>query len=136
MGVKASGGIRNLAQAREMIAARIAAESGVPRVEVIAPGIGRYERGGEGDRAKIKFSYLKEEELLEEIVHMLQRRPCTSDDINRTLALNGPEKVEQLLEPLVRSGRITIRLYEDRMYYQCGGDQDERLGTDQIEKER
>ncbi len=54
---------------------------------------------------------------LVEIVHMVQRRPCTAADINRTFQLGGPEKVEQLLEPLVRAGRINTRRYGDRTYY-------------------
>lgn len=110
------------------IAARIAAESGVPRVEIIAHGISGFEQGMEEGRPKIKFDYLKQEELIEDILHMLQRRPCTTEDINRTLALNGPEKVEQLLEPLVKSGKIRKRLHEDKIYYLSGGNQDERLG--------
>ncbi|RUM47646.1 MAG: radical SAM protein, partial [Desulfocapsa sp.] len=35
--------------------------------------------------------------LLNEIVEMLKRRPCTAADINRTFHLGGPDKVEQLL---------------------------------------
>jgi len=115
-------------EALREIAARISSESGAPRVEIIAHGISMFEQGEGDDRAKIKFSYLKQEELIDDIVHMLQRRPCTSDDMNRTLALSGPEKVEQLLEPLVKSGKIKKRLHEDKIYYQYGGNQDERLG--------
>ncbi|HFQ88602.1 MAG TPA: radical SAM protein [Desulfobulbus sp.] len=54
---------------------------------------------------------------LVEIVHMVQRRPCTAADINRTFQIGGPEKVEQLLEPLVRAGRISKRRHGDRIYY-------------------
>ncbi len=54
---------------------------------------------------------------LVEIVHMVQRRPCTAADIDRTFQAGGPEKVEQLLEPLVRAGRISKRRHGDRIYY-------------------
>jgi hypothetical protein len=60
--------------------------------------------------------------VLAEIVQMLQRRPCTAADIARTFPLGSPEKVEQLLEPLVASGRIEKRLHGDRTFYQYRGD--------------
>lgn len=56
--------------------------------------------------------------LLVEIVEMLKRRPCTAADINRSFHLGGPEKVEQLLAPFVRSGSLQQRVYGDRLYYQ------------------
>jgi wyosine [tRNA(Phe)-imidazoG37] synthetase (radical SAM superfamily) len=59
-----------------------------------------------------------ENALLAEIMEMLKRRPCTAADINRTFHLGGPDKVEQLLAPLVHSGRVQIRAYGDRLYYQ------------------
>jgi wyosine [tRNA(Phe)-imidazoG37] synthetase (radical SAM superfamily) len=112
----------------QKIAARIAAGSGVPLVEIIAHGISRFELSGEEERPKIKFDYLKQEELIEDILHMLQRRPCTTEDINRTFALNGSEKVGLLLEPFVKSGKIRKRIHEDKIYFQYGGNQDERPG--------
>ncbi|MFP7753953.1 radical SAM protein [Thermodesulfobacteriota bacterium B35] len=54
---------------------------------------------------------------LEEIVHMVQRRPCTAADISRVFQMGGPEQVEQLLEPLVRAGRIRKQRHDDRIYY-------------------
>jgi wyosine [tRNA(Phe)-imidazoG37] synthetase (radical SAM superfamily) len=56
--------------------------------------------------------------LLGEIVEMLKRRPCTAADINRTFHLGGPDKVEQLLDPLVHAGTLHKRLHGDRLYYQ------------------
>ena len=53
-----------------------------------------------------------------EIIEMLRRRPCTAADINKTFHLGGPEKVEQSLAPLVRSGQLSLRRYGDRKYYQ------------------
>ncbi len=58
------------------------------------------------------------DEALGEIVEMLQRRPCTAADINRTFQLGGPDKVEQLLEPLVNSGLLHKQDYGDECYYQ------------------
>jgi len=49
---------------------------------------------------------------------MLKRRPCTAADINRTFHLGSPEKVEQLLDPLVHAGALQKRFYGDRLYYQ------------------
>ncbi len=57
--------------------------------------------------------------LLAEIVEMLQRRPCTAADINRTFHLGDPDKVEQLLAPLVQDGTLQKRVHGDRLYYQC-----------------
>jgi len=57
-------------------------------------------------------------ERLEEIIEMLRRRPSTAADINKTFHLGGPEKVEQSLEPLVRSGQLCLRDYGGRKYYQ------------------
>jgi wyosine [tRNA(Phe)-imidazoG37] synthetase (radical SAM superfamily) len=56
--------------------------------------------------------------LLGEIVEMLKRRPCTAADINRTFHLGGPDKVEQLLDPLVHDGTLQKRSHGDRLYYQ------------------
>jgi hypothetical protein len=53
-----------------------------------------------------------------EIVEMLKRRPCTAADINRTFHLGGPDKVEQLLDPLVHAGTLQKRSHGDRLYYQ------------------
>jgi len=56
--------------------------------------------------------------LLVEIMEMLKRRPCTAADINETFHLESPEKVKQLLAPLVTSGLIHTRTHNDRLYYQ------------------
>jgi len=56
--------------------------------------------------------------LLVEIMEMLKRRPCTAADINRTFHLGGPDKVEQLLDPLVNAGTLQKRPHGDRLYYQ------------------
>jgi len=56
--------------------------------------------------------------VVQEIVEMLQRRPCTAADIDRTFHLNGPDKVEHLLEPLIRSGVLHIQEHGGRHFYQ------------------
>lgn len=58
------------------------------------------------------------DEALEEILQMLKRRPCTAVDIDRTFQLGSPEKVEQLLEPLVNSGVLQRQDHGNTSYYQ------------------
>ncbi len=55
--------------------------------------------------------------IVDEIVQMLKRRPCTAADINKIFHCGGLEKVEQYLAPLVQSGKIHTRRYGDRLYY-------------------
>ncbi|HBI16377.1 MAG TPA: radical SAM protein [Desulfobulbaceae bacterium] len=116
------------------IAALIAAVPGVPRVDIIAHGISIFAQG-EGDVAA-EAAPLRQDrvDILEQIVQMLQRRPCTAADIDRIFLLGGPARIEQLLEPLVQSGRIVKRLHRDRMFYQYCGDQGSRSQKN-IEKE-
>ncbi|NOX80983.1 MAG: radical SAM protein [Deltaproteobacteria bacterium] len=101
------------------IADLISSGPDAPRVDILtssgpsaadkatAVASGRFPGGGEN-----------REETLDKIIEMLKRRPCTAADINRTCQLGGPEKVEQLLEPLVRSGRLKKRAHGDKLYYQ------------------
>lgn len=91
---------------------------GVPMVEVIAHGTSIFEKGADIGASKTKFRFLRDEELIENILQMLQRRPCTVVDIDRTYMLGGPEKVEQLLEPLVNAGTIEKRHHRGKVYYQ------------------
>ncbi|XOF35139.1 MAG: radical SAM protein [Candidatus Electrothrix sp. YB6] len=56
--------------------------------------------------------------FIAEVTEMLQRRPCTAADINRTFHLGGADKVEQLLDTLVRDGCIQQRFHDDSVYYQ------------------
>lgn len=55
--------------------------------------------------------------IMDEVKQMVQRRPCTTVDIDRTYHLGGPEKVEQLLEPLVLSGILQQQDYGGQRYY-------------------
>ena len=91
---------------------------GVPMVEVIAHGTSIFEKGADIGESKTKFRYLRDEELIDNILQMLQRRPCTAVDINRTFMLDGPDKVEQLLDPLVKAGTIDKRFHRGKEYYQ------------------
>ncbi len=74
------------------------------------------ERGDKQEQAGAAGGDVPADRLVD-IVHMVQRRPCTAADIDRTFQVGGTEKVEQLLEPLVRSGRIHKRRHGDRIYY-------------------
>lgn len=58
------------------------------------------------------------ESVIRDIVAMLQRRPCTAADIDRTFHLNGPAQVEHLLEPLIRSGLLHCQEHGGLRYYQ------------------
>lgn len=100
------------------IAKHISLLPGVPMVEVIAHGTSVFEKGADIGESKTKFCFLRNEELINNILHMLERRPCTAEDINRTFMINGPEKVEQLLEPLVKAGTIRKKLHRGKEYYQ------------------
>jgi len=56
--------------------------------------------------------------IVDKVKQMVQRRPCTAVDIDRTFHLGGPEKVVQLLEPLVRAGILQQQEHGGRRYYQ------------------
>lgn len=56
--------------------------------------------------------------VLQQILQMLQRRPCTAADIDRTFHLGGPDKIEQLLEPLICSGLLQRQEHGDLRFYQ------------------
>ena len=99
------------------IAEQLSAVSGVPQVEIITYGMNVFEEGREIEVQKPYFSTRTEEELIDEIVQMLQRRPCTAADISRTFFVGSPEKVEQLLDPLVRKGAIEKRHHGDKIFY-------------------
>lgn len=105
-------------QRLEEIAKTFSLLPGVPMVEVIAHGTSIFEKGNNAGEHKAKFRFMRDRELVNDILQMLQRRPCTADDINRTFMLDGPDKVEQLLEPLVKAGTIEKRLHDGKEYYQ------------------
>ena len=70
------------------------------------------------DDTEIVFGHGRgRQDIIDEIIQMLKRRPCTAADINTIFPCGGSEKVEQYLEPLVRSGRVRTRVHGDRVYY-------------------
>jgi wyosine [tRNA(Phe)-imidazoG37] synthetase (radical SAM superfamily) len=56
--------------------------------------------------------------LLAEIMEMLKRRPCTAADINRVFHAGGADRIEQLLDALIRDGLLHKRTHSGRLYYQ------------------
>ncbi|MGI6656008.1 MAG: radical SAM protein [Desulfobulbus sp.] len=56
--------------------------------------------------------------VLEKIIAMVQRRPCTAADIDRIFHLGGPERVEQLLKPLLDARVLHQRNLDDVCFYQ------------------
>lgn len=99
------------------IAERLSTLAGLPRVEIITHGMSVFEQGREVAVKKPHFSRPDDEKLIDEILQMLKRRPCTAVDIDRTFFIGGPDKVEQLLEPLVHSGTIEKQHHGDKVYY-------------------
>jgi len=77
------------------------------------------DSGGTGaDDAEVVFGHGKSrQDTMDEILQMLKRRPCTAADIDTIFPSGGPEKVEQYLAPLVRSGQVRTRVHGDRVYY-------------------
>ncbi len=55
--------------------------------------------------------------IMDEVKQMVQRRPCTAADIDRTFHLGGPEQVEQLLETLVLSGILRWQDHRGNRFY-------------------
>ncbi|WP_456473375.1 radical SAM protein [Desulfolithobacter sp.] len=96
------------------IAARFGAEPGNPAVDLLA-------RQGQTKKIRKQSHDSPTGDVVEEIVQMVQRRPCTADDIDSIFKIGGPKKVEHLLEPLVRQGRLQLRSHGDRLYYQGSG---------------
>jgi len=99
------------------IAERLSTVPGLPRVEIITYGMNVFEKGREIDTGKPHFAKPDDAHLINDIVQMLKRRPCTAADIDRTFLVGGPEKVEQLLEPLVHSGTLEKQHHGDKIFY-------------------
>ena len=109
------------------IAETLSAVPGVPRVDIIVHGMSVFASGREVEADYPQFGRNGDEKLINEIVQMLKRRPCTALDIDRTFTIGGPDKVEQLLEPQVLSGTIEKRIHGDKVFYQCHGAHSEKL---------
>jgi wyosine [tRNA(Phe)-imidazoG37] synthetase (radical SAM superfamily) len=57
------------------------------------------------------------EHLEEEIIHLIQRRPVTPDDLARILGLHNLE-ITKILDKLTKEGRITYRVFNHQLYYE------------------
>ncbi len=101
------------------IAGLISSGPDAPRVDILtSSGPGAADKATAVASGRLPGGEANREETLDKIIEMLKRRPCTAADINRTYQMGGPEKVEQFLEPLVRSGRLKKRSHDDKLYYQ------------------
>ena len=52
-----------------------------------------------------------------EILNLIKRRPCTTEDISKALGLRIDEVVKHL-DHLTKTGAIRYRMYEHRCYYE------------------
>jgi wyosine [tRNA(Phe)-imidazoG37] synthetase (radical SAM superfamily) len=53
----------------------------------------------------------------EKVIHLIQRRPVTPDDLARTLGLHHLE-ITKILDKLTKEGRITYRVFNQQLYYE------------------
>jgi len=60
-----------------------------------------------------EFNSVKDREIL----HLIKRRPCTTEDISKALGLRIDEVVKHL-DHLTKTGAIRYRMYEHRCYYE------------------
>jgi len=97
---------------REIAATMRKNNPGIP-VDLLA------DSGGTGaEDAEVVFGHGRSrQDIMDDILQMLKRRPCTAADIDAIFPCGGPEKVEQYLTPLVRSGQVRTRVHGDRVYY-------------------
>jgi hypothetical protein len=52
-----------------------------------------------------------------EILNLIKRRPCTTEDISRALGLRVNEVIKHL-DDLTKTGGIRYRIYQHRCYYE------------------
>ncbi|MBC8208221.1 MAG: radical SAM protein [Desulfobulbaceae bacterium] len=64
----------------------------------------------------------RKEELLDELANdieaMLQRRPCTIEEIDKALDIRNRERTKKCIDMLVSAGRIEKRIHNNREFYQ------------------
>jgi wyosine [tRNA(Phe)-imidazoG37] synthetase (radical SAM superfamily) len=87
-------------------------------VPVDLPFVPAAENAAVVDEAGRAGARAADEAVVQKILQMLQRRPCTAADIDRTFHLGGPDKIEQLLEPLICSGLLQLQEHGDLRFYQ------------------
>ncbi|MBM9536065.1 radical SAM protein [Desulfobulbus alkaliphilus] len=99
------------------IAASMEKATGLP-VDYPEPS-GTGHASGSPTSARHQFRHSSPDALREEIVNMVQRRPCSAADLERVFQLGGPEQVEQLLEPLVKTRILHRSVHAGTRYYQA-----------------
>lgn len=57
------------------------------------------------------------EDVEEKVIHLIQRRPVTPDDLATILGLHNLE-ITKILDKLTKEGRITYRVFNQRLYYE------------------
>jgi wyosine [tRNA(Phe)-imidazoG37] synthetase (radical SAM superfamily) len=59
------------------------------------------------------------EQVGEKVIHIIQRRPVTPDDLARILGLHHLE-ITKILDKLTKEGKISYRVFNKRLYYEIG----------------
>lgn len=67
----------------------------------------------EGDR-----HWMPAEHIEEQVIRIIQRRPETSDDLAKALGLHDLE-IAKILEKLAKEGKVTYRVFNQRVYYEA-----------------
>jgi wyosine [tRNA(Phe)-imidazoG37] synthetase (radical SAM superfamily) len=115
---------RPVEQARmEAVAAEFLRHDPARPVDMLSGGATQEENGADGQRNIDLGKTADRLALQAEIVEMLKRRPCTAADINRVFHAGGADRVEQLLDALIRDGLLHKRTHNGRLYYQTGPDE-------------
>jgi wyosine [tRNA(Phe)-imidazoG37] synthetase (radical SAM superfamily) len=115
---------RPLPQAKmEAVAAEFLRRDPARPVDILSGGAAQEDSGPAG-RKQFDLSRAADRlALQDEIVEMLKRRPCTAADISRVFPAGGADRVEQLLDALIRDGLLHKRTHNGRLYYQTGPDE-------------
>jgi wyosine [tRNA(Phe)-imidazoG37] synthetase (radical SAM superfamily) len=116
---------RPLMQARmEAIATEFLRHNPARPVDILSGGAAQEESRAAGQKNCFDLDKAADwQALQDEIVEMLKRRPCTAADINRVFHAGGADRVEQLLDALIRDGLLHKRIHNGRLYYQIGPDE-------------
>jgi wyosine [tRNA(Phe)-imidazoG37] synthetase (radical SAM superfamily) len=67
----------------------------------------------EGDRHRMPVEHVEER-----VLRIIQRRPETPDDLAKALGLHDLE-VAKILDKLAREGKVTCRVFNQRVYYEA-----------------
>ncbi|WP_417911329.1 radical SAM protein [Candidatus Electronema sp. PJ] len=103
----------------EVIAAEFLRHDPHRPVDLLSGGAVQEESRAKGQKSFFNLDRPADQQALrDEIVEMLKRRPCTAADINRVFHVGGADRIEQLLDALVRDGLLHKRMHNGRLYYQ------------------